>query len=89
MVRQERPGVDGEGAALRQGGEVGHEVSPVHMICEDDAALESPHHHMVELSGASKRACRGMVRGRVEESEQGSNAFLLGDTAVGQAARGI
>ena len=51
MVRQEGPGVDGEGAALRQDGQASHEVGPVHVICEDDAAFESQHHHMVERIG--------------------------------------
>jgi len=51
VVRQERPGVDQEGAGLPQGGEAGHEIGPVHVICEEGPALESAHHHMVEHVG--------------------------------------
>jgi hypothetical protein len=48
MGREEGPGVDGEGALLCQAGQAGHEIGTVGIIPEDDAAFESPHHHVVE-----------------------------------------
>ena len=48
VVGEERPGVDGEGAVRRQGGQAGDEVRAVRVVAEDGAALEAPHHHVVE-----------------------------------------
>jgi hypothetical protein len=48
MVREEGPGVDGEGPSLRQGGQAGHEVGSVRGILEDGPPLDPPHHDMVE-----------------------------------------
>jgi len=48
VVGQEGPGVDGEGARFREGGEAGDEIRAVGIIPEEGAALDPPHHHVVE-----------------------------------------
>jgi len=48
VVREERPGVDGEGAVRRQGRQPRDEVRAVRVVAEDGPALEAPHHHLVE-----------------------------------------
>jgi len=51
VVREEGPGVDGEGPRLRQRAEPGDEVGAVDVIREDGAALEPPHHDVMEGIG--------------------------------------
>ncbi len=48
VVRQARPGEDGEGARLRECGQAPDEVPPVGVVPEDGAALQAPHHHVME-----------------------------------------
>jgi hypothetical protein len=48
VVREERPGGDGEGAVRRQGRQAGDEVRAVRVVLEDGTALKAPHHHVVE-----------------------------------------
>ena len=45
--REEGPGGDGEGVLPYQPGQVGHEVSPVRVVVEDDPPLPSPHRYVV------------------------------------------
>jgi len=54
VVREEGPGVDGEGALRRQAGQAGDEVVAVRVVSEDRAALQAPHHDMVEDSRGIK-----------------------------------
>jgi hypothetical protein len=42
MIRHERPGVDGEGAALGQGREASDEVRAIGVVPEDETMLD-PH----------------------------------------------
>ncbi len=48
VVRQARPGEDGEGSALRERRQAPDEVPPVGVVPEDGAALQAPHHHVME-----------------------------------------
>jgi hypothetical protein len=48
VIREEGPRVNGECATLRQGRQASDEVVSISVILEDDAALESPDHHVVE-----------------------------------------
>ena len=48
MVREQRPGVDGEGPRLREGRQAGDEVGPVGVVAEEGRPLDPPHHHVVE-----------------------------------------
>ena len=56
------PGVDGEHPTFRHGGEPGNEVFAVSVLFLDGAALEPPHHHMMELVGRIEPSWSG--RGR-------------------------
>ncbi len=48
MVRQPHPGEDGERARLRERRQAPDEAHPVGVVPEDGAALQAPHHHVVE-----------------------------------------
>jgi len=48
MIREERPGVDGERTLRCQVGQAGDEVGPVRGLGEDDPAFEPAHHHVVD-----------------------------------------
>ena len=74
MGREERPGVDGPGALLRQVGEAGDEVGAIRVVPEEDGPFNAPHHDMVDgvegietqvaghgESRIAKRALRGKV----------------------------
>jgi len=62
VVRKEGPGVDGEHPTFRHGGEPGNEVFAVSVLFLDGAALEPPHHHMMEGVGRIEPSWSG--RGR-------------------------
>jgi len=51
MVREQGPGVNRPRPHLGQGGQADDEVGAVLAIPEDGAALEAPHHHVVEGPG--------------------------------------
>jgi hypothetical protein len=56
MVREERPGIDRQRPPLRERGHAGDEVGAVGIVFEEDAPLQSPHHHVVEgLRGIETR----------------------------------
>jgi len=57
VIREERPGIDGEGAGFRQRGHPGYELVSVGVVPEDDAPLEPSHHTK------SGRHRGGLVRG--------------------------
>ena len=48
MIREERPGLDGEGAGLYEGRQAREEVGPIPVIPEEGRPLDPPHHHMVQ-----------------------------------------
>ena len=62
VIREERPGVDGPGARLRQGSEPGDEVGAIGVIPEDDCPLDPAHHDMVQ--GARRIQARLARHGR-------------------------
>ena len=47
MIREERPGGDGERLGLREGRQAREEVGAICVIIEDRGPLDSPHHHLV------------------------------------------
>ena len=51
MVGQQGPGVDGPGAARREGCQPRDEFPPVPVVPEDDPTLDPAHHHVVEDVG--------------------------------------
>ena len=51
MVREQGPGEDRQRPHFGQRGQAGDEVGAILVIPEDGAALESPHHHVVEGPG--------------------------------------
>jgi hypothetical protein len=48
VVGKERPGIDGEGSGVHEGGEAGEEVGAVPVILEEGRAVDPPHHEVVE-----------------------------------------
>jgi hypothetical protein len=61
MVRQQRPGVDGQGLRLDQLGQAGEEVPAVPVVPEDRAALQTPHHDVLEDAGGIEAGTAGHV----------------------------
>ncbi len=59
MVREQGPGVDGEGPPLRQTGQARHEVGAVGIIPEDGAPFEPAHHDMVQDAGGIEAGLAG------------------------------
>jgi hypothetical protein len=51
VIREKGPGVDGEGTRFRQRRETRDEIRAVGIIPEEGAALDPPHHHVVEDAG--------------------------------------
>ena len=51
MVGEARPGVDRPGPGRGQGRQARDEIGAVYIIPEEGAALEPPHHHVVEGRG--------------------------------------
>ena len=59
VIREERPGVDGECPLLGQPGDPADEVRPVGVVAEDGRPLDPPHHHVVQGPGGVEA---GMAR---------------------------
>jgi len=70
VVREEGPGIDGPRALLRHGGDARDEVGAICVVAEDDAPLESPHHHMVENPGGIQARLAG-------DSERSLSQYLF------------
>jgi hypothetical protein len=51
MIREQRPGVHGQGARLNQLGQAREEVAPIGVVLEDGPPLDASHHHVVQSSG--------------------------------------
>ncbi len=51
VVGHEGPGVDGEGAPLRQGRESGEEVGAIPVVAEEGGPLDPAHHDVVQGVG--------------------------------------
>jgi len=51
VVREQGPGVHGEGSRLDQSPHPGADIAPIGVVPEEGAALESSHHHVVEDPG--------------------------------------
>jgi len=63
VVREQGPGVDGEGPLLRQAGQASDEVRAVGIIPEDGAPLEPPRHHVAQGLGGIEPGLAGQGRG--------------------------
>jgi len=73
MIGEERPGVDGPGALLRQPGDPGHEASPVGIIPEDDPALQPAHHDVVQGAGSIEARLAGDGRSSLSQGDESGN----------------
>ena len=73
MIREERPGGDGEGPGLREGRQARDEVGAIHVIMEDRGPLYPPHYHLVGVP--------------IEDSERRAEGIETGLTRHGTAER--
>ena len=51
MVREERPGVDGEGPRRRERGQARDEIAAIGIVAEQWPALDAAHHDVVQDPG--------------------------------------
>jgi len=51
VVREERPGVDGEGPRRRQRGQARDEIAAIGVVAEQWPALDAAHHDVVQDTG--------------------------------------
>jgi len=73
VVREQGPGVHGEGSRLDQSPHPGAEIAPIGVVPEDAAALESSHHHVVEDAGSIEARLTGHDQQKLPQSHFRSN----------------